>query len=108
MKVQYSKSKRGRIKKSHGRPLWIEPEGNGWWYVYEDDEWYNVYDNALRDASGYMTHRSRTTSYYVYPSRPIWSLKAAIRKIRKWKVPEGTRFKVCLPWIGHEMIVTKK
>ena len=37
----------------------------------------------------------------------IYSLKAAKRKIAKWNVPKGTKFKVGLPWVSYNFIVTK-
>jgi hypothetical protein len=102
MKVRCSKPRGQRIMKSTNkiRPLWIEPIGNGWWFVFETGEWQQEYPSGKACCS----------SYYALERdgfRRIWSLKAAKRTIAKWNVPSGTWFRVSLPWIGYDFRIKK-
>lgn len=105
MKVTSSKPKGQKIKKTtkgKQKPFCIEPIGSSWWFSTETGEWYNGYKNV---PEGGMS-----SSYYfmTYDGfNDIYSLKAAKRKIAKWNVPKGTKFKVGLPWIGYYYIITK-
>lgn len=35
------------------------------------------------------------------------SLKAALRRIKKWNFPKGTTFRLCSRWIGYDVYITK-
>lgn len=51
-----------------------------------------------------------TTSYYAMRFdgfNDVYSLKAAKRKIANWNIPNGTEFKVDLPFVGHSFIIKK-
>lgn len=84
------------------RPIHIEP-------VYEigkDTLWFSVKQND------WTTELDGTCSscYYAmccYGLHDVYSLKAAIRLIKKWNIPVGTKFKVDLPYVGYDFIVTK-
>ena len=112
MKVKSTKPKGERIFKctkfNHGntnikskRPFLIEPIGSDWWFSTETGEWYNGYDN--------ITKGGRCSSYYAmtyYGFNNIYSLKAAKRKISKWNVPKGTKFRISLPFVGYDFTIT--
>lgn len=109
MRITSSKPKGQRVKKTtkgRQRPFWIEPvftEGSSWWFSTETGEWYNGYENIPKGG--------RCSSYYSMNYRGfnnIYSLKAAKRKIAKWNVPKGTKFKVSLPWVSYNFTVTKQ
>jgi hypothetical protein len=114
MRVTSSKPKGQRIFKSmkfkrtlHNgktikirRPLWIEPEGPDWWFDLATGQW----------VEGYNGIGGMTTSYYAMTYdgyHNVYSLKAAKRLIAKWNVPKGTKFRVSLPFVGYEFIITK-
>ena len=55
------------------------------------------------------THK-HTSSYYSMERegyKNIWSIKAAKRAIFNWNVPKGTVFRVGLPWVGYDFLITK-
>lgn len=88
----------GRIGR---RPYWIEPVGHSWMFIYDIGQWVQNYEGES----------DRTTSYYSMRHEGyhnVWSLRAAMRLIKKWDIPKGTKFIVSLPYVGHEFIVTKK
>lgn len=96
MKVTFSKPKHQRIFKSRYRPFWIEPSAKGWWYNLAVGEWQSYYSTPA------------CSSYYAmerHGFNDVWSLKAAIRLIKKWNVPKGTEFIVSLPYVGHHFII---
>ena len=96
MKVTFSKPKNQRILKSRYRPLWIEPLQKGWWYNLAVGEWQSYYSTPT------------CSSYYAmerHGFNDVWSLKAAIRLIKKWNIPKGTSFIVSLPYAGHHFII---
>jgi len=102
MKVTSSKPKGQKIFKTNGRPYWIEPIGKDWWFSIQTGEWYNGYNNLPKGGI--------SSSYYAMSHdgfNDIYSLKSAIRKINKWNVPKGTKFKAALPWVGYYFIITK-
>lgn len=84
------------------RPIHIEP-------VHEtgkDTLWFSV---KLND---WTTELDGTCSSCYYAMRcvglhDVYSLKAAVRLIKKWNIPVGTKFKVDLPYVGYDFIVTK-
>jgi hypothetical protein len=112
MRVTSSKPKGQRIFKSTAhkyringhifkmrRPLWIEPEGDDWWFYLETGQW-------LQE----MIDGRKTTSYYAMTLdgyNDVYSLKAAKRLIAKWNVPKGTKFRVSLPFVGYDFYLTK-
>jgi len=112
MKVKSSKPKGQRMFKSikfihtnhcgkmkHKRPFWIEPIGKGWWFDYLNDEWYDGGYNSKRYSISYAVK--------IYGLNDIYSLRAAKRKIANWDVPKGTKFRVDLPFVGYNYIITK-
>lgn len=77
------------------RPLTIQPVER-LWFSLETGQW-------IEEYSGYVV-----SSYYAYHGlNKVYSLKAALRLIRKWDVPKGTQFYVSLPFVGYEFKVTK-
>lgn len=82
------------------RPLCIYPIGKGWWFCLERGEWEPKYNGV-----GDMTSTYYSMKYHGYHN--VYSLKAAKRLIAKWDIPKGTKFKVGLPFIGFDFIVTK-
>lgn len=79
------------------RPLWIEPIGKSWWYSITKDQW----------EQGYNPKDRMCTSYYGMGSKDVYSLKAAKRLVHKWDVPRGTVFRISLPFVKHDIYVTK-
>lgn len=104
MKVKSSRPKGQRIfKNTHKhRPYWIEPVNCDYWFNISTGEW-----ETMEEYDG---KSGRSSAYYAMEYngfKDIWSLKAAKRLIAKWNVPKGTIFRVELPWIGHDFLVTK-
>ena len=106
MRVKHSKPKGKRILKSthKHRPLWIEPEDSNWWFSHNTNEWIRGIEN---------TDGAISSAYYGIEdsngkSKDVWSLKAAIRKIRKWNVPKDTVFNVSTPYVGYDFKITKQ
>lgn len=102
--VKFSKPKGQRIKKSHKRPMWIEPlDKVGWQFNTTRLVWQRWED--FNETEGC------TTVYYAmgkHGLRDVYSLKAAIRLINSWEeVPDGFKFYVRLPWVGHHFIISK-
>lgn len=114
MKIIFNKPKQQRITKAikylykanglsknkpyrHRRPLWIEPVGSGWWYSLTKKQW----------QQGYNSKDRMTTSFYGMGEEDVYSLKAAIRKISKWDLPKGTKVRISLPLVGHDIYITK-
>ena len=83
------------------RPLWVEPEGPGWWFDLATGQWTQEYNGV-----GGMTTSYYAMTYDGYHN--VYSLKAAKRLIAKWNVPKGTKFRVSLPFAGYGFFVTKK
>lgn len=105
MKIKHLKPKGHRIFKSTHkvRPLWIQPVVDVLNFSYKTGEWvtYDEYKGGGLSSAYYaMEHKGSGF-------KDVWSLKAAIRKIKKWNVPKGTKFIVSFPWIGYEAIITK-
>ena len=88
----------GKIIKTR-RPLWIEPEGNDWWFDLEIGQWLQGKNEGRRISSYYSMNRD---GYH-----NVYSLKAAKRLIAKWNVPKGTKFRVSLPFVGYDFYITK-
>lgn len=96
MKIQYQAPKGKRIKKQFlGIELDYETTDDwiSWWYYPQSNEW--------RKWGDYKPHETFATS-----SCPCRSLKAAIRKIKKWNFPKGTKFRLCSRWVGHDVYFT--
>jgi hypothetical protein len=87
------------FKKKIIRPLWIEPIGKNWMFNLITGEWTNEWFEGAKSSVYY--------SMKCHCFNDIYSLKAAKRKIKKWNVPKGTKFKVDLPWVGYSFIITK-
>lgn len=112
MKVRYRKPKHQRILKSithaynkHSsrkvrRPIWIEPIGEDWWFNLNSGQWCQDPELRCDKSSSYYSMRH-------HGFNNVYSLKAAKRKIAKWNVPKGTKFKVDLPFVGHSFTITK-
>ena len=110
MKVTSKKPKGQRMYKSvkfdHGtfknvkRPLWIEPIGTSWWFVYHLGQWVKDYDFKKPCSSSYYCNE-----YEGFKS--VYSLKAAKRLIANWDLPKGTKVRVSLPFCGYDFIATK-
>jgi hypothetical protein len=107
MKVIFSKPKGQRIKKSRHRyrPLWIEPESCTLFFSNKTGEWGEL-DKIDKSEGCTSTYYAMEWSGSKYKN--VWSLKSAIRKIKKWDVPRGTVFIVKTPWVGHEFKITKQ
>ena len=104
IRVQSSKPRGQRVFRSYNSPFSItiirKPHEEFWWFNYETGEWTQKLDG---------THHF-SNSYFIadrYGHKSIYSLKAAIRKIKKWNLPSGTRFRICTSWAGYEFIITK-
>ena len=96
--INFNHKKHGKTK----RPISIAPLDFDWWFCLEGGEWIKGYNNKAKGG--------RTSSYYAMRHdgfNDIYSLKAAKRKIAKWNVPKGTKFRVGLPFINYDFIVTK-
>lgn len=104
MKITHSKPKGQRILKSTHKysPLWIEPEESNYWFIHEIGEWSNKIPTDKSFSSIYYSVEHNKGG-----NKDIWSLKAAIRRIKKWNIPKGTVFHVILPYVGHEFKITK-
>lgn len=95
MKIQFQAPKGKRIKKQF---MDIELDYTTedwayWWYYPESHEW--------RKDSDYKPHET-----YASNSCRCRSLKAAIRKIKKWNFPKGTKFRLCSRWVGYDIYIT--
>lgn len=109
MKTISTKPKRQRIYKTISykrgdrkihRPLLIQPLDSIWKFDIKIKDW--VYTS---EASLYYDNE-----YFIMSLdglNNIYSLKAAIRLLKKWNVPTGTKFWVRLPFIGYDFIITK-
>jgi hypothetical protein len=96
MKIKFQAPKGKRIKKQF---ICVEldcattEDWISWWYYPESDEW--------RKDSYFKPNETHGSS-----SCHCRSLKAAIRKIKKWNLPKGTTFKLCSIWVGHNVYIT--
>lgn len=97
--VKYKHKSCGKIVKTK-RPFAIEPIGGNWWFCLKSGEWQPEYNGVGGMSSSYysMTH----DGYH-----NVYSLKAAKRLIAKWDIPKGTKFRVNLPFIGYNFVITK-
>ena len=114
MKVVSSKPKGSRMYKSVTfkltsgfnkgtkvrRPLTIRPVDIKWSFCLISGQWRLRGESYGDTMSNYY---SMTWAGY----NNVYSLKAALRLIRKWDVPKGTQFYVGLPFVGYEFKVTK-
>jgi len=82
------------------RPFNIHPVENDWWFNLKTGEWQQSYP-----------YKSPCTNHFYAMEhsgyKNIYSFKAALRTIRKWNVPIGTKFMVSSPFVGYYFIVTK-
>lgn len=93
MNIKFQAPKGHRLKKQFSC---VELEGDDWLsysYYPESREW--------RKDSGFNEGES-----YASTSCSCRSLKAAIRKIKKWNFPKGTTFRLCNIWIGYDVYIT--
>lgn len=100
MKVKFNKPRGQRVKKSYPRPLWIEPVNTDMIFDTTEKRW----------VKNYTKGNGVTTAYYsmrYHGLRDVYSVKAAIRLIKSWDVPTGSKWHVSLPWVGHDFIITK-
>ena len=96
--VSYLNSHNNYIKTK--RPLRIKTVDKNMWFDSDKLEWIK----NPKNLGG--LHNSYYAMGYLGLPNPM-SLKAAKRLIYKWKAPKGTKFKVSLPFIGFNFIVTK-
>lgn len=90
---------KGKRYKKMRRPFWIESMETGIWFNLESGQW-----------GPYPTKEQCISSYYVndyWGFHDAFSLKAVLRLIKKWNVPQGTKFRAALPFVGYEFIITK-
>lgn len=104
MKIVSKKPKGQRIFKSthKHRSIWVEPKESGWWFDLKLGDW-------VKNPTDFGK-RPYTSSYYSMERegyKNIWSIKAAKRAIFNWNVPKGTVFRVGLPWVGYDFLITK-
>ena len=95
MKIKYQAPKGYRIKKQF-LSLGLDADTEdwiSWWYYPESKEWRN--DLKYRDNETYAVSSCNCNS-----------LKSAIRKIKQWKFPKGTKFRLCSMWVGHDVYIT--
>lgn len=96
MRIQYQAPKGRRIKKQF---MWVELDYEptcswlSWSYYPESNEW--------RKDSGFKPNET-----YASSGCRCRSLKAAIRKIKKWNFPKGTMFRLCSILVGHDVYIT--
>ena len=93
MKIKFEAPKGRRMKKQF---LDIHLDTDNWFefaYFPESKEW--------REMGNY---RGETYSCNYCRCR---SLKAAIRKIKKWNFPKGTKFRLYSYWRGKDVYITK-
>ena len=96
MKIRYQAPKGKRIKKQF---MWLEldPETTDdwieWVYYLESKEWRKDSYFKLYETYGSSVCRCR-------------SLKAAIRRIKKWNFPKGTTFMLLSRWVGYDIYIT--
>lgn len=82
------------------KPFFIKPVESNIWFDADKLEWIKNPENLGGLHSSYYA-----MSHIGLPN-PM-SLKACKRLIYKWKAPKGTRFRVSLPFVGFDFIVTK-
>ena len=91
MKIKYMASKGHRIK-NHDF-CWIEHENSLYWFREDTKQWELNEDIPI--GVGCST------------GDLCRSLKAAIRKIKKYNMPKGTKFRLVSKWIGYDIYITK-
>jgi hypothetical protein len=92
MKIQYEAPKGHRIK-SYGF-CWIEHENSLYSFVHDIKQWRldeDIPKNVQCCSTGDFCR----------------SLRSAIRKIRKYDCPKGTRFRLVSKWVGYDIDITK-
>ena len=94
MKIKYEAPKGRRLKKQF---MTLEMDLDNWLYMMyfpESNEW--------RDqSSGYKPHETCSASFCF-----CRSLKAALRKIKNWNMPKGTKFRLCSRFVGYDIYIT--
>ena len=95
MKIQYRAPKGKRIKKQF---IWLELDPDSderfdYMYFRESREW--------RKWGDYKDGEISSSS-----SCPCRSLKSAIRLIKKWNFPKGTKFRLCSILVGYDVYIT--
>ena len=96
--INFNHKKQGKTK----RPFSIAPLDFGWWFCLKTGEWIKGYDKEFK--------RGRKSNYYAMKYdgfNDIYSLKAAKRKISNWNVPRGTKFRVEMPFVNYDFVITK-
>ena len=96
MKIKYMAPKGLRINKqfiSLELDVRTTYDWISWWYYPESHEWRK--GSEFKEGE---THASSCCN--------CRSLKAAIRKIKKWNFPKGTTFRLCSIWMGHDVYIT--
>lgn len=97
LKIKYIAPKGSRHKKQFldvGIDINTHDDWFYWWYYPEIDEWDN--ETRIKDGMLYASSHCRCRS-----------LKAAIRKIKKWNVPKGTTFRLYSLYKNKDIIIIK-
>lgn len=92
MKIKYQAPKGRRIK-NHDF-CWLETENSLYWYVESIKQW-RLFEDIPKNCEYYST------------GCLCKSLKAAIRRIKKYDLPKGTEFVLVSKWVGHDIYITK-
>lgn len=92
MKIKYEAPKGRRLKKQF---VCLEPDEDNrfvLWYYLDFNQWSEYNGELSGDSQSWCDCRS---------------LKAAIRKIKNWNIPKGTKFRLCSRWVGYDIYITK-
>ena len=109
MKIKSQKPKGQQIKKAvyKGFSFWVNPidaGGGKWWFSIKTGEWHSGYKNMPDGGRCLMCRDSMTYVGF----KNIYSLKAAKRRVVKWNVPKGTKFRVGIDGKSSSFIITKQ
>ena len=92
MKIKYEAPKGRRIKR-YGF-CGLEHENKDYWYVRDIRQW-RTYEDILKNVQCFSSFAH------------CKSLKSAIRQIRKYDCPKGTKFRLASKWVGYDIDITK-
>ena len=96
MKIKYQAQKGYRIKNHDFIGLEVYASECHW---YREDlrQWRTIDD----------VHKDLPPNTWYSSAAPCRSLRAAIRKIKKYDLPKGTKFRLVSIWVGHDIEITK-
>jgi hypothetical protein len=92
MKIKYQAPKGRRIK-NHDF-YWLEHENSLYLYVESIKQWV-LFEDIPKNCGYYSTGDT------------CRSLKAAIRRIKGYNMPKGTKFRLVSKWVGYDIYITK-